>query len=109
MSVNDMMIVTGNEDASSELEWALALQRQINNGTVWHFEGAVGRAAMAAIENGLVMVGEKPHSDYYQNTVPSRSMLLAGSQGTYEFVKERKGQEWADALLKADEHEPSKS
>jgi hypothetical protein len=87
------------EDGEAEaMEHYKALQRQINSGLVWQMQGSMGRTAMAAIEEGFVMTGRQHRKDYWGNTVPSRDVLEAGTKGTYDFVAERLGVEWADEM-----------
>ncbi len=60
------------------VEW---YQEHINDGTVWKFEGSVGRAAMDLLRSGQCELGEKPCYDYYGNRVPSRFEVKAGTTG----------------------------
>lgn len=60
------------------------LQDMIDDGTAWRMEGAVGRAAMAALESGMCFLPLQGHKDYYGNTVPPRTVLKAGTKGTLE-------------------------
>ena len=39
-------------DADNGLDYLKALQRRINDGSIWKFEGSAGRAAMDAINPG---------------------------------------------------------
>jgi hypothetical protein len=66
-----------------------AMQALIDSGAAWRLEGSIGRAAMAAIENGLCAVGTEPHRDYFGNLIPSRGMLDPGSMGTVEYMEAR--------------------
>jgi hypothetical protein len=95
--LEDILVIEGVEDASNE-EYYKAMQRQINEGVIWKMQGSMGRAAMDALKSGSCMCAKAPCKDYWGNTVPSRDMLQPGSFGTYEFVVERMGQEWADAM-----------
>jgi hypothetical protein len=72
----------------SEAE-ALRLQALIDSGMAWRLEGAVGRAAYAAIEAGYCMLGHAAHKDYWGNLVPSRTMVEPGSIGSFEYWQER--------------------
>lgn len=76
----------------------LNLQELINSGMAWKLEGAIGRQAMAALENGRCMLPDEAHYDYYGNQVPARYMLEPGSLGTRELVVERYGEEYAKEL-----------
>lgn len=71
------------------------MQALINSGAAWKLEGSIGRAAMAAIEDGACAVGVEPHRDFYGNLVPSRGMLEPGSMGTVEYMNAR-GHELAE-------------
>ncbi len=96
----DVMTIEGVEDheAESELDYAKALQRQINSGTIWMLQGFMGRTAMDALESGLVMLGKTRQKDYYGNTIPSRDDVKPGTKGSYQLVSENFGPEHADAL-----------
>jgi hypothetical protein len=56
------------------------LQGMIDNGSAWLMEGALGRAAMRALEAGACVLPPKPGLDYYGTMIPS-----------YEFVKDAVG------------------
>ena len=60
------------------------LQNQINDGSIWKFEGSAGRAAMAALDSGQCMLPKKFTVDYYGNKLPSRDVLQKGTKGTYQ-------------------------
>lgn len=60
------------------------IQEQINNGRVWHLEGAVGRYAMSLLTSGVCMLPKKFHRDSYGNQVPSRDVLKQGTKGTFQ-------------------------
>ena len=57
-------------------------QDMVNNGSIWSFEGSVGRAASDALEAGILMLGEERTHDYYGNTIPARTDLKEGTKGT---------------------------
>ena len=76
----------------------LDLQELINSGMAWKLEGAVGREAMRALEDGRCMLPEESFYDYYGNEVPARYKLEPGSVGTRELVVERYGEEYAKEL-----------
>lgn len=77
---------------------ALKVQLLINSGMAWTLEGAVGRACMAAIDDGACMLGPAPRTDYYGNTVPSRTQVKAGTRGSREFVVKFFGEQHAQDL-----------
>jgi hypothetical protein len=70
------------------------LQGLIDSGAAWRLEGSVGRAAMAAIEDGLCVLGEVGHRDYWGNYIPSRHEVEPGTKGSLEYALERQ-EEWA--------------
>jgi hypothetical protein len=57
-------------------------QRIINDGTVWHLQGAYGRKAMELIRNRLCMLGKQGFHDAYGNYVPSRYEVKEGTKGS---------------------------
>ena len=89
------------------------MQAGINDGTVWHMEGSIGRSAMSAIENGFCILpsvyidpahADKPLTDAmmqlvgtaglrkqirdaYGNVVPFREMLQEGTKGTRGYAE----------------------
>lgn len=85
-----MAIEDGTDDG-------LAMQRMINAGQ-WSLQGSFGRAMMAAIENGAAMLGKTRARDYWGNTIPSRDDVQAGTKGSYDYVAERYGTDYADTL-----------
>jgi hypothetical protein len=62
------------------------LQTMIDTGTAWRLEGSVGRAAMAAIENGDAVLGDHPRRDTYGGLVPAWWMVAPGSKGSPEYA-----------------------
>ena len=77
-------------DFSDEDDDIETLQRLIDTGTAWRLEGAVGRAAMAAIEAGLCTLGPVGHRDYYGNYVPAIHEVEAGTVGSLEYAEARR-------------------
>jgi hypothetical protein len=57
-------------------------QDMVNNGSIWGFEGSVGRAANNMLESGALMLPQQRNTDYWGNTVPSRDDLVDGTKGT---------------------------
>ena len=53
---------------------------------------------MDSIESGCCMLGESPAHDYWGNRIPSRYEVEAGTKGSLEFVIQRMGEEWAQAI-----------
>jgi len=72
-----------------------ALQRAINGGQAWKFQGSYGRAMMAAIEDGRCLLGPQPAQDAYDNHIPSRAEVKPGTKGSREFVAAQHGEAWA--------------
>lgn len=97
MNLSDVLILE-NEVEADEMEQAKAMQRAINGGSAWSFQGSYGRAMMEALEAGVAMLGKEPARDYYGNYIPSRDQVKPGSKGSYELVVERMGVEYADEL-----------
>lgn len=92
----DYEVLEGDE--GDEEDYAIAMQNAINDGNAWKFQGSVGRAMMDALKSGVCMLGKTGASDYYGNYIPSRTDVKAGSFGSYEFVAENYGVEYADKL-----------
>ena len=97
MDLNDVHTIESDDNATPEAE-ALALQRAINDGTPWQFQGAYGRAMMAALEDGRCMLGESPARDYWGNRIPARHEVKEGTKGSRAYVVERMGEDWAAML-----------
>jgi hypothetical protein len=97
MNLNDIQMIEG-EVEGDEMDEALALQRAINSGSAWSFQGSYGRAMMSAIEAGACMLGVKPARDYWGNFIPSRDMVQEGTKGSRQYVVDRMGEEWAEML-----------
>ena len=94
-SVADIDVMEG--DDVDEMEFAISTQRAINSG-MWGLQGSYGRTMMAALEEGIVMLGKQPAKDYYGNRIPSRDVVQAGTKGSRELVVARYGEAWAAAL-----------
>jgi hypothetical protein len=75
------------ENATDHETAVKAMQRAINNGTVWHMQGSMGRAAMDMIRAGDCVLGTKAHRDYWGNIVPSRFDVKPGTVGSLEYQK----------------------
>ena len=74
------------EDAT-QVEQVECYQHLIDTGQAWRMEGHVGRTAMDLIEQGVCMLGEEAHQDYWGNRVPSRHEVQAGTKGSASFVE----------------------
>lgn len=78
------------EGTDNEVEYFANLQRMINAGQ-WGLQGSFGRAMMSAIEAGKCMLGPNAAFDYYQNRIPSRTEVKAGTKGSRLFVTRNSG------------------
>jgi hypothetical protein len=61
------------------------LQDLIDRG-IWGLEGSMGRAMMAAIEDGRCTLGPAPARDYWGNYIPSRTEVEPGTKGSVEYA-----------------------
>lgn len=100
MNLHDIDVIESDEETSAE-EYYLAIQRAINSGTAWSFQGSYGRAMMQAIEAGACMLGKQPARDYYGNRIPSRTEVKEGTKGSYEYCANNYGPDWADMMKDA--------
>ena len=62
-----------------------ALQRLIDAGA-WGLEGSMGRAMMAAIEDGRCVLGPESARDYWGNYIPSRTEVQPGTKGSVGYA-----------------------
>ena len=85
-------------EAQDMEEYYEALQRRINDGTIWRLEGAAGRAAMQAINDGFCMLGHEPSKDYWGNYIPSRHEISPGHIGSPDYVRDQQGQMWIETI-----------
>jgi hypothetical protein len=76
-------------ECETEEELVQAYQELIDSGQAWHFEGSVGRQAMAFIDSGRCVLGTEGHRDYWGNYVPSRFEVKPGTKGSLEYQQER--------------------
>lgn len=60
------------------------MQRLIDDGSVWHMEGTMGRNAMELLRTGQCMLPKKQYSDFYGNIIPSRDDVKPGTPGSYQ-------------------------
>ena len=77
---------------------AESAQRLINSLSAWRLEGSVGRGLMAALDDGACMLGHEDTTDYYGNHIPSRHQVKEGTKGSFQFVADRYGQEYAERM-----------
>jgi len=95
-TVDDLMALEdGDGDEQTILD---ALQRGINDGTVWRLSGSAGRSAMAALASGAVMLGPREVRDAYGTPVPSRDQVKPGTKGSFDLVVQTFGREYAERL-----------
>lgn len=59
-------------------------QNRINSGSIWKFEGSIGRQAMELLKAGVCMLPKKVTHDAYGNEIPSRDLLRKGTKGTFQ-------------------------
>jgi hypothetical protein len=59
-------------------------QNMINDGSIWKFEGSMGRFAMECLESGICMLPKVKTFDYYGNLLPPRQILKKGTKGTFQ-------------------------
>jgi hypothetical protein len=91
--LNDIEVIEGDAEVS-ELEYYASIQRAINSGTAWSFQGSYGRAMMDAIESGYCLLGKAGARDYYGNYIPSRDEVMEGTKGSISYVQDRMGEDW---------------
>ncbi len=96
INLNDVDNIEGN--AESEEDYYGSLQRAINSLEAWKFQGHYGRSMMDAIKAGRCMLGQESTHDYWGNFIPSRDQVEPGTKGSYRFVAEHSGAEWADMM-----------
>jgi len=96
MNLHDIDLI--EDGAETEHEHYEAVQRAINGGTAWKFQGSYGRTMMDAINGGYCLLGRHRTQDYWGNTIPSRDDVQAGTKGSYDYVVHMQGQEWADTM-----------
>lgn len=97
MNLSDIYAIESDIEAS-EVEYYQSLQRAINSGTAWSFQGSYGRAMMDAIECGFCALGTSAARDYYGNRIPSRFDVQEGTKGSLQYVEELHGQEWLELI-----------
>lgn len=96
MNLRDIEVI--EDGAETEQEYYESIQKAINEGTAWKFQGSYGRTMMDAISGGYCLLGVHGSRDYYGNYIPSRDEVEEGTKGSYEYVVRLQGQEWADSM-----------
>ena len=86
-----------SDNMIDDLEYYQSIQRAINAGA-WSFQGSYGRAMMDAINAGYCMLGTKRARDCYGNTIPSRDDVEDSTKGSFNYVRERLGFDWASEM-----------
>jgi hypothetical protein len=94
MNLDDIAIIEGNIEADPRAYYE-AIQRAINGGDAWKFQGSYGRTMMAAIEAGYCMLGRRACVDFYGSAIPSRSDVAPGSKGSRDYVVAQQSEDWA--------------
>lgn len=97
MNLQDIYAIEGEVEVDNEAYFA-AIQRAINSGAAWSFQGSYGRSMMDSIESGLCMLGRSGARDYYGNYIPSRDEVKAGTKGSHGYVAKLMGAEYADRV-----------
>lgn len=82
------------DEEVSELEYFKSIQRAINSGLAWSFQGSYGRTMMDAISSGRCILGEKGARDYWGNYIPSRHEVQGGTKGSISYVEAHSGIDW---------------
>ena len=96
ISLDDILAIESDDD--SELDHYAALQRAINSGVAWSFQGSYGRAMMDAITEGRCCLGNSPARDYWGSYIPSRDEVQPGTKGSIDYVAHHYGEDWAEFI-----------
>lgn len=95
LALDDILTIESGEDNGNT-----SMQRAINSGAAWSFQGSYGRSMMAAIEDGFCMLGRTGARDYYGNYIPSRDEVKAGTKGSKAYVAAIMGRKYANEMAK---------
>lgn len=79
---------SGQSPSDAQLQW------YIDKG-VWGQEGAIGRAMMAGIEDGRLILGPEPAHDFWGNRIPAEYEVEDGTKGSIQYAQ-RMREEWAE-------------
>lgn len=60
-----------------------SIQKRIDDGSIWKFEGSIGRSAMNLLEQGVCILPTERTNDYYGNTIPSRYDIKSNTKGSF--------------------------
>lgn len=95
LTLDDILAIEDGEDNDNT-----SMQRAINSGSAWSFQGSMGRAMMSAIESGICMLGKSGCRDYYGNYIPSRDEVKSGTKGSKAYVANIMGRKYANEIAK---------
>ena len=96
--IEDVEIIEGAADTQEE--YFDSIQRAINAG-MWSMQGSYGRAMMDAICAGRCMLGTEVAHDYWGSRIPARYEVKEGTKGSYDFVVQHMGADWAQQMINA--------
>jgi hypothetical protein len=96
ITLNDINIIEGETTATMQ-QYYEAIQRSINAG-MWGLQGSYGRTMMDAIKGGHCLLGQNEANDYWGTRIPSRDQVQAGTKGSFDFVAEQRGEDWAQHM-----------
>lgn len=88
MISSEAMDVLIGTPVDQEAELA-GLQSLVDSGQAWMLEGSVGRACMAAIEDGAIVLGPTAVRNFYGNRIPSRFEVRHDTTGGITFAHDR--------------------
>jgi hypothetical protein len=97
----DINNIETDSDIVDPVDYYTSIQRAINAG-MWTMQGSYGRAMMEAINDGKCLLGLKATKDYWGNTIPSRLQVKDGTKGSWEYVKQKSGDDWATDMAGVD-------
>jgi hypothetical protein len=93
ITLDDVNIIEGDTTATT-VQYYQTIQKAINTG-LWGMQGSYGREMMGAINEGYCMLGHNDARDYYGNHIPSRDQVKAGTKGSFDYVAQKSGEDWA--------------
>ena len=93
-TIKDVNNIETETDIVDPVDYYQSIQRAINAG-MWSMQGSYGRAMMEAINEGKCLLGLKATKDYWGNVIPSRLQVKDGTKGSWEYVKQQSGDDWA--------------
>jgi len=100
-TIKDINNIETDSDIVDPVDYYTSIQRAINSG-MWSMQGSYGRAMMDAINDGKCLLGLKDARDYWGNTIPSRLHVKEGTKGSWDYVKEKSGKDWANQMAGVD-------